>query len=773
VENTYIVASYSGTAITVEIPSTHNGMQVTKIKDNAFSRNAEVISIKLPDTIISIGTYAFSNCPLLNSINIPVSVKNIDAYAYSNCASLTGIIIPKNVSTIKQGVFENCIALTIYTEVYNKYDGWDANWNSSCPYVFACLDNELANDGWTYRIIDSVRYAFKGSNAKVVRQSSSISNDITILSQIRGKGNDICTVTSIDEQAFKGCSRIRSIIIPNSVTDIGADAFYGCASLATATINNGSPLSIIRSDLFQNCYALESIFIPKGVTDISEFAFFGCKSLKSIVFEAGSQLVVVQRYAFSQCENLANFVLPTSVEYIEEQAFSGCKSITEIFIPISTLHIGNSAFARCINLLKIDVDINNPNYTCGGANDVLYSRDLTKILQYALGRKNEMYTVNTWVRSVCEGAFESSQFLKRVIITENVTSIGARAFKHCEKLERVNFDQGCKALTDIGQNAFEFCIALKDITLPSNLKSISDGLLFNCELLKTVVIPTSVTSIGYYSFEDCRMLGNIELSKNIVSIGGYAFSKCYSLTKINIPLNVITIGAYTVVYADALSKPSTWDINWKGSNTAVCWDAKNNDVATNGKIYLLVDGLMYYINGEFAVVASKQAVSVEVVNILSAVTYKGKSYPITKIDDYAFYCCKLIKNCIIPRNITEIGYGAFNGCAADICIVVPKEVTKCEYAFPGSNNATVFYEGTLNSFGCNMINNCVLDETKSYVVSFTKKQSGIYISQITPIREGYVFAGWFDNAEFTGESIADLIKVVVGVDVYAKWQKKA
>ncbi|MEG1706635.1 MAG: leucine-rich repeat protein, partial [Clostridia bacterium] len=395
VENTYIVSSYSGTAITVEIPSTHNGMQVTKIKDNAFSRNAEVISIKLPDTIISIGTYAFSNCPLLNSINIPVSVKNIDAYAYSNCASLTGIIIPKNVSTIKQGVFENCIALTIYTEVYNKYDGWDANWNSSCPYVFACLDNELANDGWTYRIIDSVRYAFKGSNAKVVRQSSSISNDITILSQIRGKGNDICTVTSIDEQAFKGCSRIRSIIIPNSVTDIGANAFYGCASLATATINNGSPLSIIRSDLFQNCYALESIFIPKGVTDISEFAFFGCKSLKSIVFEAGSQLVVVQRYAFSQCENLANFVLPTSVEYIEEQAFSGCKSITEIFIPISTLHIGNSAFARCINLLKIDVDINNPNYTCGGANDVLYSRDLTKILQYALGRKNEMYTVNT------------------------------------------------------------------------------------------------------------------------------------------------------------------------------------------------------------------------------------------------------------------------------------------------------------------------------------------------------------------------------------------
>ena len=75
------------------------------------------------------------------------------------------------------------------------------------------------------------------------------------------------------EGAFKNCTFIERIILPDSVQALGEESFYGCVSLASVALPEG--LKIIGSAAFWNCSALESVFIPAGVCEIGTFAFFG------------------------------------------------------------------------------------------------------------------------------------------------------------------------------------------------------------------------------------------------------------------------------------------------------------------------------------------------------------------------------------------------------------------------------------------------------------------------------------------------------------------
>ena len=130
-----------------------------------------------------------------------------------------------------------------------------------CPMVWDYANNDVANDGYIYAVIDGVRYGIKDDVAKVVRQPYNITAANVPVS-VRYKGTAY-PVTSIGYNAFYGCSLLSEITIPSSVTSIGDSAFYGCS-------------------------ALSEITIPAGVTSIGGSAFSGCSSL-TIYCEAAEQ----------------------------------------------------------------------------------------------------------------------------------------------------------------------------------------------------------------------------------------------------------------------------------------------------------------------------------------------------------------------------------------------------------------------------------------------------------------------------------------------------
>ena len=157
------------------------------------------------------------------------------------------------------------------------------------------------------------------------------------------------SVTSIGLYAFYKCSGLTSITIPSSVTSIGDSAFSGCSGLTSITISNS--VTSIRSYVFSGCSGLTSITIPSSVTSIGQGAFSECSGLTSITIS--NSVTSIGLFAFSKCSGLTSITIPNSVTSIGLYAFFKCSGLTSITIPNSVTSIGEGAFSGCSGLTRV------------------------------------------------------------------------------------------------------------------------------------------------------------------------------------------------------------------------------------------------------------------------------------------------------------------------------------------------------------------------------------------------------------------------------------
>ena len=185
-------------------------------------------------------------------------------------------------------------------------------------------------------------------------------------------------VTRIGTNAFKKCSSLTSITIPNSVISIDDSAFFDCDKLTSITIPNS--VTSIGKEAFSGCFALNSIFIHNSVNSIGNKAFYRCSGLTSIIVDENNPIydsrdncnAIIETETNTLISGCRNTIIPDSVTYIGYGAFYGCsklKSIeignsvtgigerafngtglTSITIPDSVTSIGNRAFSYCLSL---------------------------------------------------------------------------------------------------------------------------------------------------------------------------------------------------------------------------------------------------------------------------------------------------------------------------------------------------------------------------------------------------------------------------------------
>ena len=243
-----------------------------KNKTTLIAYRAKETNYTIPNSVTTIGIWAFGECESLTSINIPNSVTTIGDGAFYDCDSLTSINIPNSVTTIENDAFWGCKSLTSIN-----------------------IPNSVTTIG------DS---AFGGCES---------------LTSI----NIPYSVTTIGESAFFGCNSLTSINIPNSVTTIGDLAFDGCESLTKINIPNS--VTTIGGLAFGGCESLTSINMPNSVTTIGDCAFLGCSSLTSI--NIPNSVTTIGNEAFRRCESLTSINIPNSVTTIGKGAFSDCRNL--------------------------------------------------------------------------------------------------------------------------------------------------------------------------------------------------------------------------------------------------------------------------------------------------------------------------------------------------------------------------------------------------------------------------------------------------------------
>ena len=232
---------------------------VTSIGDWAFSWCSSLHSVTIPDSVTSIGDSAFWGCSSLQSVTIPDSVTSIGGSAFSCCTSLHSVTIPDSVTSIGDSAFWGCSSLQSVT-IPDSVTIIKGNPFSNCPA----------------RVINH-------SNHLTIFEGNLYTSDRRKLISYLSKGENFIipdSVTSIDDSAFWGCSSLQSVTIPDSVTSIGGSAFSCCTSLHSVTIPDS--VTSIGDSAFSNCKSLQSVTIPESVASIGEGAFFECESLQSV-----------------------------------------------------------------------------------------------------------------------------------------------------------------------------------------------------------------------------------------------------------------------------------------------------------------------------------------------------------------------------------------------------------------------------------------------------------------------------------------------------------
>ncbi len=510
---------------------------------------------------------------------------------------------------------------------------------------------------------DGFNYYNEGNTAIIINCDKSLTGSVTIPEAIDGY-----TITGIGQNAFRDCTGITEVIIPDTVTMID-----WCA--------------------FENCTSLENIVYSKNIIEIGGYAFRGCTALKEIIIP--DTITAISGSSFEGCSSVEKITLGKNLKNIGENAFDGCVNVKEIYVDTICAEEVEDCFANAgtstdgthlffsDNVTVIPCcfsDENNITTITLGKNITSSSyywpfdgcRNLKQVYWNAVNAQESSYfrfletngdgfnvTIADDVTYLPPQAFEESA-IKSVVLGKFLTEIGWSAFDDCRYLKHIywnsenlqtnvfsdmNVDEGGlevvfgDLVTVIPERTFEETLNLTSVVLGENIKTISKEAFRECENLKSIDLK-NVETICEYAFRDCTAIESIKFGEALKTIEDDAFYCCTNL-------KTITTNKTAYISGDAFSGCSAID--------TVYWNIPSHTDFVSGLFYGL-DEIKIIFSDDIKRIPSR---IIDNYNLITTV-YTTLPDSLEEIGNSAFDNCKFPDGLDIPKNVRHIGSSAFN-----------------------------------------------------------------------------------------------------------------
>ena len=705
-------------------------------------------TVVLPNGIKKIGMNAFEQSSI-KTINIPKTVTDIEIDAFLKSGALSKVDFEENrtvdlnlgrTSTVSKcyGPFGYCTSLTnVRLPEKTAYIGCSAFSYSGLKtiYIPSTVTN-VYNTAFQFSELETIDFA---PNSQLTTIAAGAFRDNN-LSQIDLPEK----VNSIASNAFSG-TLLTSFEIPKGITSL-ADIFGKHTTLQRVTFATDTQLTTIEKNAFLGCSALTSISIPSSVTTIGFTAFKECYNLSSVTFEADKttgkiSLQSIDHDAFNSTA-LTQFILPETTAQsltLNYAMFKGCKNLTTVSLP-SQLASLSRVFEGCQPVANLTVSENNENIEV--KDGIIYNKIKqedgsyinTQIVYVMKDINTAILTIPEGITDIAQSAFSNQPSLKEVIIPSSIKTIGASAFANCYNLQKVTFaksDDYAETLAAFNTSLFQNCRALKDlIGVPSTVASMGDSVFENCTSLTSFTIPANVSTIGKKVFKGTAIT-SITIPAKVKVLNNETFMNCTKLQTVNFDKNAEGAYGITTLNADLFygcTSLSTFIMPDTVTSTYDLFGFSGiKNVTLSANLTTLYD---YMFDG---------------CTELESIVIPDK---ITKISNYAFRGCTSLGKynettqtygkVQLPASLKEMGKNVFENCTSLTEISFPDSMVELDEGSSWSSSRSSY--AFLNCTALKTVNLNNLTKIGKYAFQGCTSLQNIDLSKVTDMN-GYVFDG--------------------------------